>query len=953
MCIRKKILPCGLLCLLPATRATALGCDSVTVVVEPPASYANEVTQRVVYCGLTGTYSLWLSTAFFNPGRTDSFIISRIKHSKAKFKDGGGFILLNISNPTDDSTTVNAPYLKLLQRWNREPVGLYKTEVLLRDSSGKEYRQEFIRVVDTLLPLASQLRADANKTFFSSLMPKGSPTAIRDQDPKQLELSLLKLKRKYRKDKDLHIHSWKSGQGESYAVFTYKEYLLGTYELSGYRQQKHRSTIQSKAIQQNLFSAINTDISAPSPSFQLRNMSKTKSRETLEGRFEWTSHYSNVPDPGSGANTQYTDISGAVSTEIAGLPVVIEGYYTTQDKNRASKASFIRFHYDVSKAKNQLQQIVQGYRTKMNEASERLQSMPQLYSNYLKQLDAERNNILAELKAQKNAAVVNAGNVRENASKTNVPQATTESIAHRGKDSLNQKIQSDTDSLKLTPQQIAEREQRLRQIEEKRNNYERLLHQYRDQLKLDSMLNCKPLKKFRSSSCSTYKDWADAGSGLLPDGKTKQFVNGLTHLEAGILNVNESDYTLSGQTLKGMSVGYDFSVFKTGFSVGTVEYTTRDGSTEQFSTYLLRLDAAEMRGQSISFLYNGYAPDPAQFKGGDLSGEVDKVYNKAGRPAHVLSMIYSGALHKNITFDNESAVSFRPGGRIVKDMESAAVKTAVTTTIPKIQTDMKLEWEHIGATFENRTLPFPKYNTERFTLASGSDLFHALLNVRVDLNILEQHSFSGVGRNIKCGFEAKTNFRQYPNLQFSYKPFSLFHSGMVDSSAPVQRLSYGAVCMARTSYHWRYLTSAQQVALTYNTNKSVSDSVQNANKALQITYSYTEKRSQLTIGCGWMSTHSANAASIDAYSLAINFSTQFFRRLICSVGDDIATENGNIRKLGAVVGLAYKSGRLPLCIKWSTRYTHIRRERPEVGRSDVLAAQLGATWEFKNKNNNK
>src|SRR5690606_26059986 len=119
------------------------------------------------------------------------------------------------------------------------------------------------------------------------------------------------------------------------------------------------------------------------------------------------------------------------------------------------------------------------------------------------------------------------------------------------------------------------------------DKYTTLLQQYRDKLTLDSGLVYGKLEKLGNAEDVSYKDMTKAASGLLPESRGKKFIYGLTHLDIGIINQYESEYTASGQTLKGGSVGYDFGFMKAGLTIGKTEYISRDGTVDQYSSTAL------------------------------------------------------------------------------------------------------------------------------------------------------------------------------------------------------------------------------------------------------------------------------------------------------------------------------------------------------------------------------
>src|SRR5690606_28311624 len=208
---------------------------------------------------------------------------------------------------------------------------------------------------------------------------------------------------------------------------------------------------------------------------------------------------------------------------------------------------------------------------------------------------------------------------------------------------------------------------------------------------------------------TTYKQLAKSASGLLPVGKAKTFIAGLTSLDAGIFPKYVSKYTMGGQQLKGLDLGYDIGFAQIGLSAGSIEYAGRDGTLDKYSSYSARVMFAPANGQKAGLVYYGYTPSKSMLQGDDFFKNTDISLPSFREPVSIVSATYEGIIAKTVTIDAEAATSFRKGsGQNLQngfDAYRLAWHLHAEGRIPKTSLALTGSYEHGGKDFQNSTLP--------------------------------------------------------------------------------------------------------------------------------------------------------------------------------------------------------------------------------------------------------
>ncbi|KAK6025908.1 hypothetical protein OSTOST_08175 [Ostertagia ostertagi] len=418
-------------------------------------------------------------------------------------------------------------------------------------------------------------------------------------------------------------------------------------------------------------------IKAKVPLSEMELTSQKKEEKELSGELGLTGNWGNAQPEYSQQENNYYELRGRVETKIHDLPVSIEGYYTTQDRNRPIKGSYIRLHYDADKAKEELLGLVGGFKNRFSQTLSKGKGLEQVYGSYLDRLNQEKANTLAGLKKETGLSDINTSLLDTTGLQQQILsklQATV--IDSTGADSsqvvsnarrAQERATRLADSATRIYQKALQQYERLVTLEQQARKYAGLVAQYRNTNYFDSTLGYAQLQDLEHADGATYKQLARKASGLLPEGKVKRFATGLTNLDLGIFPKEVSRYTLSGQQLKGLDVGYDLGFCQVGATYGSTEFAGRDGSLDKYTAYSGRVLFTPLKEQKVSLVYYGYMPSGRTLSQDTFFKNMDLALPSFREPVHIVSASYEGTIGQYIKLDGEVATSLRNGDGQLKE----------------------------------------------------------------------------------------------------------------------------------------------------------------------------------------------------------------------------------------------------------------------------------------------
>lgn len=910
-------------------------------------------------------------------GGRDSIQVYR-HQSTCKIKKGTSKIVLPFQGATSIYYILPA-FAAVIRKTDLIPPGSYK--VLLRiEAEGTLYEREFIQEKDSMLAVTSGIRQGINDVInplAGRLFPGNRPVApALDKAGRVMEKSQYRLQR-YFKKKGLQPQQYHKEDKEIIDVYA-DNWFMGRYELNSNASLQEELKKQQSGLQDNLGSFTSNYLGDyPSLLSQFRELKKnSKENKDLVGEISLAANFSNDQEQFSGQDNTYYEGRGMLEFPLFDIPVSVAGYYTTQDKHRQAKASYIHFRYDAEKAKEQLLKLVGSYNKRYEQTIAQGANYNMIYGQLVQQLQTEKDQAVAGLKQQVDLKGMDIASLSEEQLKEAALrklEAGKDKLKDKARDSLTkmalhsdaagtlneqaEALQRNKQKAEDTYAKALEQYRKVQALEAKIRRYQALLEQYKNTAYYDSLMAYSKVKDLKNMDQASYKDLAKKASGLLPESKTKGLITGLTNFDAGMFPKYVSDYTQSGQMLKGVDVGYDIGFATIGGSYGKTEYIDRDGQVEGYKAYGGRVAFKPILQQQVGLVYYGYSPGKKLLYDDNFFKDASISLPSFRNPVHILSATYSGAISQYLNVTGEYAFSNKPGQSEeakaqVSFKDRSAYNLKLEGTIPATNIDVEAGYEHAGRSFENNTLPVIMAGTERFKIGGKGDFFRSFLTLGVEYNYLIQNSLNAKGNNSRWGFSLATHSKRYPSVSVAYKPFSTFRS-FTDTLNIAQKPIQGEVWTGKINYQIKKQNRALRFTLLYNRNNSTMDTVNYSSSLLQFNTVYTYKTTMLSLNLG---SSRINTDYITVAYPAFN-NSQFgniaagglvLQTVQLSGGTDIATTSMGISRYGFFLGSGYTFKKMPVMIRANFRYSNYRLSEL-AGWKEVYSAGIELAWRFKLK----
>lgn len=899
----------------------------------------NNLFQDIVYRS-ENKFSASIRIATYRYGDSDSTLLYDLQFDDVPIKKGLKTISLKFE---DNSRRHFADYgfLDVIKKFGLVPPGNYTSYVrIVGETSGQIASRKFYWVVDSTLAYKSKIRENlkgllASKNQLKKASDLQASVKRRKSSNKEIQQANNSLGKKLSSRYGVNSISEHRGD-KDYVALYYKEWFLGRYEVGSKNEMLGAVKKEEEALKGNFSSLIDVDpLGKNSISKQVRVLDKKEDKKKqINGQIDLLSNFSTGKETGSQQDNNFQEIYGDIGARVLGLPVRIEGFYTTQDANRKAKASYIRLKYDIDEAKSELNENIGVYRERFQQVSGLKEGINSSYGSYLNQLKSQKAALLREIGTEDIASKPGLN--------LDTAPLVNRAAGEAGKADSSGKVASNKAKL-------SEKYRKLEALERKIEKYSALLQQYNDQVLVDSIQNYSRLQELDKKGDISYKDMAKAATGLLPDSKVSRFIAGLTKLDVGILNQYESKYTAAGQNLTGLNVGYDWGICKTSFSAGKTQYISREGDVEKYSTYMGRLDMKPAKGQEVSLIYYGYSPLKQLLKSNNFIKEDIAIPSFAG-PAHIVSVAYKGKISRDLEIDHESAASFRQGDPDKKiEKGNAATNTAVAYSIGRLGASVKAEWEYVGKEFENQALPYIRSATERYTLGTQASFFRSFLNVGVQYNYLKQSAFSSTGYNVRWGFDVKTVSKRYPCFSLSYKPFSTFRN-YTDTLAIAQKPMYGEVWIGRATYQIKRKDINHRFFLMFNRNSSNIDTQSYSTTTVQGGYVLMNKKTSFNATAGYsvlpFYDSSGSTRNQSSVFCSLGITRNLSKAVSVNFAEDIAFGSSGLQKNATTAGCEYRLPKKPLALRLMIRYNNYK-EVSAIEQQNIFMGQLGLNWQFK------
>ncbi|MGE8426292.1 MAG: hypothetical protein ACN6O7_00380 [Sphingobacterium sp.] len=872
-------------------------------------------------------------------------------------------------------------YAACLRYADQLPAGRYVYTVSLYQGNDTLTHTYFLKQVDSAISAGSALRREIMEVVQTSVKANGGNGDLKTLQQKAsnkvsnaLNLSHSKIDRYLRKKQ---LTAQYSRLGDEELLHLYSDTLLvGTISLPA-AQSFSNLYVQEKEQLNNRIADFSKD--------QLENMRSLQNqfREILEGEkkdrsitgdINVSGNWANQQEPNSMQDNQYYEVGGQLSFPVADIPITLTGFYTTQDQHREAKASYFRFSYDAQKAKEQLMKLVGSYNKKYEQTLNKGFSYDMVYSQFVNGLQSEKNNLLNRLK--KEAGVENfdpsvyneayfKAKVEEQVARLKAKAIDSAQQLAAGNDTLAAaKAKAEALQAKATETYAKAMEyyNKIQALEEKIRRYEKLVQQYKQNLHYDSLLAYDQLKDLKDLDQMSYKDMAKKAAGLLPEGRARTFIAGLTSFDAGIFPKYVSRFTQSGQMMKGLDAGYDIGFAEIGGGYGNTEFVDRTGTVETYKAYNLRMTSKPVKQQQLGFVYYGYSPSKRWLKNDDFFKCTDLSLPSFRNPISIVAATYNGSFGKDIHVEGEYAFSNqqRSSSSQYTNQSNAAIAWKERSAY-SLKADGSLlnnnillrgEYEYAGKNFENNTLPMMLSGTERLQVGAEGNLFRSFLRMNVEYNYMIQQNFTNTGKNAKWGFALSTHSKRYPSVSISYKPFTTFRT-FTDTLNVPQKPVLGEVWTAKANYQIKKKTYALRFSLVYNKNTSIMDTLNYSSSMLQLNtlYSTATQSLMLTLGRSGIQSTSITVpypAFNNSSYLMLSSTQQFSKGTGVGLSTDIAVNETGLAKYGWGCNGFYRLPKQPLTIRLNFRNSNYKMAETTAW-EHLYGGSLELVWQINTK----
>ncbi len=690
-------------------------------------------------------------------------------------------------------------------------------------------------------------------------------------------------------------------------------------------------------------------------------LKKDRADQTISGTLYNRSQVSTGREEHSSIDNNYTEAGGSIQVPVLGIPFTVNGMYTTQDRGRNFKSSYINFSFDRSRLLAQLEEQQSIY----NDNADKVKNAGAFAGNRVQdQLQAAaiaRDRLLAEIRNELSIIITRmADSAQTRTGASGVPYEQYAAM-YKNPETIRPE-QLDCKGCDTVTRKRLEKIGRLfRQLETYTAAYETVTTKYaalQDKQLADSLQIDNFTKRYYNKD-QPLKEQLPGLATKLPGGRLKQWATRLTNFDAGMLSNYHSDYTLAGQMTKGLDAGYDFKLFKAGANLGYTDYLSPDGTVLRYKTGLGKLLFNPSDNQDIQVSYFAYAPLQAQrdipgYGGikGSYGGLLDATHNRTD----IFSLGYAAQWEKlTLKLDYSHSKGANESFNLRNLDNSAFNAAAGLRYIP--DNDLVLGYEHIGSAFENRVLPFLFSGTQKIKLQNTGTYFNNRLRVRLEYQLLLQSSNYYSGRNRKLGAELQTRFKRLPNLTVAYKPFTTFRT-LTDTFQVQQRPMMGDVFIVKANYILKTGSGGVYTFNTfYNYNRSQVDTARYSSSNIQLMAAYARKGLTVSATAGYVGSSGNVRESMSGADQALLFNNTFETLQLSGQVHPAVTAGGGLElaHAGSVIVRFGVNLHATLAPKnWPLQFNAmVRRMRYNkaltTGNPDMAAFSLGIYYTFSTK----
>lgn len=897
---------------------------------QPTVNKKKEQLQLIIYATSDTGFQASVTFSVYKYIGKDSILLASAKSIYKPINEGSAPIKI-IFKEEDSCYFTNATYLEILKTTNSSPEGTYKTFISVSDTLTKQkYDQIVIQYVDSSLSASSGIRATISNYLhkphsglLNRMTGKASKTNAKYSSALALSRSEKKISEQLKREGYTVITS--ETEIEKHLDIWKNDWYIGRYKIDKKTPVQDLVSSQDAIIHADQINGLTHNDFGNQTSLmsQFKTFKQQKeNKKEIRGEIGVTTQLATAQEQASTYNNNYIETRGSIELPVMNIPLQLEWMYTTQDAGRQLKAGYFRVHYDVASLKDEMQSFIGGFNQKVMESKSKAIGTEQIYSSAIASMEAQKKSLEKELQhtAEQPDISKERNELTQQATNKISGKASTLKDSAQNKTGVT-KTNADINSLKEQEAKVEKKKREILALTEKIEKYKQLLEQNKNARYYDSAIAYTKTQNLNYNDVD-YKKLTAKGTDILPDGKVKKFATGLSSFDAGIFSKYASRYTLSGQNMKGVDVGYDFGGVETALTVGKVEYAGRDGSLDKYTCYMAQAKVKTAKEQTTTLVYYAYSPDKKSFLANgfvkDLENQVPSFY----KPQQIVSVIQDGRIN-DIHYEVEAAsiASDKHSSSSATVQDKSSLHLSIDGSIPTTSISLFGSFDGTGKSFENNTLAINRKGTNQYKIGGKYDLLKHKIAIAVDYNVTSIAATSGNTYTTKWGFDIKTKFKRYPNGEIAYKPFSTFRN-FTDTSFIAQRPCFGEVWIGKGSYQFKHMGRAYLINLLYNKSISSSDSIFVSSETLQLTAMYTYEALNASISLGQAKNESSMATTINpASQTLIGLSTNYKVSEIWTLGgsNEWGVTKNRLSKLALNVNAAYNPKKYPYTVRFMLR----------------------------------
>lgn len=333
----------------------------------------------------------------------DSVLVYR-RSGKAKVNRKNGVVYTHISYSSKESNLHFTPlYKDILLKNAGLPAGIYRTLVQI-EGWDTVLARTMIRQVDSTLAVQSASKKELEMTYAPNRKNGILGTLISSNTSYQRTQSALttvknatkKIDKAFAK-KGMNVN-YRHTSTKTFVDVYYLHHFVGYYEIDMEKSLRENIQKQQQRLTDNITSEVKNELENSKTVFnQIKGLYEENKKKEIQGNISLTGYAANGQEENSQDQNNYYEVAGQVEVPIMNIPLNIEGYYTSQDKYRTAKASYLRLHYDTQQAKAELMKLISGYKGKYEEALSKGKGLDGVYTSYINKLKTQENKILDDL----------------------------------------------------------------------------------------------------------------------------------------------------------------------------------------------------------------------------------------------------------------------------------------------------------------------------------------------------------------------------------------------------------------------------------------------------------------------------------------------------------------------------------------------------------------------------